>query len=213
MFSISCCCSYYICIYSLWQYNQFIDSVSDRVMQRRTLPPTSTIQDDGSDYIVVNYLCSREEHTRNMRLLVEDTPNIDDYEYDENVFLERSYHYICPFCDSRKIPHSLCTLKPSFFLRMHVTEKSIANADSESPTECLHILATGVHAEYFLGTKADHVLRSQVVWKRAEQRIAKLVESKQPLTLGLIRRESNPNEICLEFTKTVFASNHLLPWR
>jgi hypothetical protein len=199
--------------YSLWQYSQFIDSVSNRVMQRRTLPPTSTIQDDGSDYIVMNYLCSVEEHTRNMRLLVDGNPNIDDYEYDENVFLDKSYYFICPFCDSRKIPHSLCTLKPSFFLRMHVTEKLTKNDGSEPSLDCLHILATGVHAEYFLGTKADHVLRSQEIWKRAEHRITKLIESQQPLTLGLIRRASNPNEICLEFTKTVFASNHLLPWR
>lgn len=198
-------------IRSLWQYNQFIDSISDRVMQRRNLPPTSTTQDDGSDNIVLNYLCSREEHTRNMTLLVEGKYNIDDYEYDEIVPLDKSYSYICPLCDSRKIPHSLCTLKPSFFLRMHVTEESKTNSGGEPTMECLHVLATGVHAEYFLGTKADHVLRSQEIWKRAEKRIIKLLESQQPLTLGLIQRA--PNEFCLEFTKIIFAANHLLPWR
>ena len=108
-------------------------------MQRRTLPPTSTIQDDGSDNIVLNYLCSVEEHTRNMRLLVEGNPDLDDYEVDEFVSLDKGYHYICPFCDSRKIPHSLCTLKPSFFLRMHVTEKYGENGDGEPIKECLHV--------------------------------------------------------------------------
>ncbi|KAK4014816.1 hypothetical protein OUZ56_027326 [Daphnia magna] len=194
----------------LWQYNQFIGSVSEQVRQPRAQPSVSSVEDGGSENVVINYFCNPEEHSRNIRMLIDGSSSIDNYEYDENVFLNRRYDYICPLCNSNGISHSLCTLKPSFFFRVHATQL-IEKINSQN-TACIHILASGIHAEYFLGTKADHVLRSQEIWKRAEQRISKLVQNQQPLTLSLLRCQDNPNEICLEFTKNVFAVNHLLPW-
>ena len=139
-----------------------------------------------------------------MHLLIEtDYPNMDAFESDDSVTMDRSYSFICPMCKSRGIPHVLCALKPSFFFRLHATGND---------SKCLHILASGLHAEYFLGTKADHVLRSEEIWKRAEKRIAKLVGSKKPLVLALRRYEANPDEIYLENTINVYSSNHLLPW-
>ncbi|XP_057381586.1 uncharacterized protein LOC130704126 [Daphnia carinata] len=194
----------------LWQYNQFIDSVSERVWQPRTQPSASSVEDGETENVVINYLCSREDHARNIRMLIDGSSSIDDYEFDENIFLDRSYDYICPLCNSNGISHSLCTLKPSFFFRVHATQL-IEKINSQNST-CIHILASGIHAEYFFGTKADHVLRSKDIWNRAEQRISKLVQNQQPLTLGLLRCQDNPSEILLEFTKNVFAVNHLLPW-
>ena len=139
-----------------------------------------------------------------MHLLIEtDYPNMDAFESDDSVTMDRSYSFICPMCKSRGIPHVLCALKPSFFFRLHATGND---------SKCLHILASGLHAEYFLGTKADHVLRNEEIWKRAEKRIAKLVENKQPLVLALRRYETNPDEIYLENTRNVYSTNQLLPW-
>lgn len=194
----------------LWQYYHFIDSISRRVNPSRNPFLSSTESEiDDFDSGVINYLCDEEEHDRNMHLLAEcENPDIlaDVFEIDENVFMDRSYVYICPMCKSRGIPDTLCALKPSFFFWLHATENIAENST------CLHILASGRHAEYFLGTKADHVLRSQDVWKRAEQRVAKLVQSKQPMTLALRRYKNAPDEIYLEYTKNVYSNNHLLPW-
>ncbi len=195
----------------LWQYNHFIGSISQRVMHPRNRPLVSAEnEDDECDWGAINYLCAEEDHTRNMLLLTEsEFPNIDAFEYDDNVTMDRSYSFICPMCKSRGVPDTLCALRPSFFFRLHATQNTGHDSNNSN---CLHILASGRHAEYFLGTKAEHVLRSQEVWKRAEQRIAKLVQSKQPLTLALRRYEANPKEIYLENTKNVYSSNHLLPW-
>ena len=184
----------------IWDYHNFIHSVG----HPRNRPRESVdCEDEECDWGAINYLCSEKDHDRNMKMITElDNYNMDAIESDDRVVMDWSYSYICPMCTSRGIPEDLCILKPSFFFRLH----------TEMDTKCLHILASGRHAEYFLGTKADHVLRSPEIWQRAEQRIVKLLESQQPLTLALLRYEEKPEEIYLENTINVYASNHLLPW-
>ena len=184
----------------MWDYHNFIHSVS----QPRNRPRESAdCEDEECDWGAINYLCSEEDHDRTMKMIAEsDDYKMDAIECDDRVVMDRSYSHICPMCTSKGIPEDLCILKPSFFFRLH----------AEMDSKCLHILASGRHAEYFLGTKADHVLRSPEIWKRAEQRIVKLLDSQQPLTLALLRYEEKPEEFYLENTRNIYASNHLLPW-
>ena len=72
--------------------------------------------------------------------------------------------------------------------------------------------AIGIHAENFLGTKADLVLRSSEVWKRAESRLAKLEESRVPIVLNLRKNSNPPYEVHLEDTFVVYDSYHILPF-
>lgn len=190
----------------LWQYKHFIDSISMRVCKPRNppkLPKKLVAQEE--DGRVINYLCSEEEHDRNMRLLAESQySNKDQLESDDKLFKDYSYYFICPLCKSRGIPDTLSQLQPSFFFWLHFSQQV------EQVTNCFHVMASGVHAEYFLGSKADHVLRSSEIWKRAEQRLAKLLQHQQPLTLSL-RRISPPNcEVCLEHTHVVYSNDQLL---
>lgn len=184
----------------MWDYHDFIHSVG----HPRNRPRKSVdCEDKECEFGAINYLCCEKDHDRNMKIIVEsDDYNMETIESDDSVVMDRTYSYICPTCTSNGIPEELCILKPSFFFQLH----------AETNSKCLHIFASGRHAEYFLGTKADHVLRSGEIWKRAEQRIVKLLESQQLLTLALLRYEEKPDEFYLENTKNVYASNQLLPW-
>lgn len=137
-------------------------------------------------------------------------PDLKAYDYDENEFMDQSFSHICPLCHSRGLPDSLTELSAGFFLWLHLT-------DVEQPEACLHVMASGVHAEYLLGTKADHVLRSQAVWKKAETRLAQLLqhakqEQSAPLTLSIRRSPDDPREFYLEHTFLVYGARHILPW-
>ena len=172
-----------------WQYSNFVNSFSERGIHPRNRSLTAAeSEEEESDFGAINYLCSEEEYTNHHEL--------ESNDHDEDVMMDRSYSFICPTCKSRGIPDVRCALLPSFVFRLHATGND---------SKCLHILASGLHAEYFLGTKADHVLRSAEIWKRAERRIAKLVGSKQPLVLALRRSEANPGEIHLENTKMFYS--------
>lgn len=195
----------------LWQYHHFIDSRSTREYRSRKPPkePTncSKKKDEGRvSSAVINYLCSEEEHDRVMQTLTETQfPNFEAFEFDDQIFKDYSYCYVCPLCKRRGIPDVLCKLEPTFFFWAHLTQQ-----ENES-TSCLHVLASGVHAEYLLGTKADHALRSPIIWKRTEERITKLVTNQKPMTLSLRRNPTPNNEICLEYTYVVYSANHI-PW-
>ena len=185
----------------IWQYSHFKDSTSRRVRRRKKAENTRR-ENLGNQ--VINYLCSEEEHERNLHLLMKDTVT-DSFEYDEECHIDYSYAYVCPLCKLEGVPDSLCQLEPSFFFWLHVTK--------EEEDDCLHVMASGIHAEYFLGTKADHVCRSPDIWKRADERRRKLLEfgAQQPFDF-CVRKSLVPKELYLENTFVVYSSKHLLPW-
>ena len=166
----------------------------------------------------MNFLgCEQEDHEATMKFLREDpSPDLKAYDYDENEFMDRSYFYICPLCSQRGLPDSLIVLDPGFFFVLHLKD---ANRESESDQPesetCLHVMATGVHAEYLLGTKADHVLRSPVIWEKAEARLSQMLQhgrNKKSLTLSIRRSPISPKEFCIEHTYLVYGARHVLPW-
>ena len=166
----------------------------------------------GKDDDVINYLCSEEEHAANLQLLLDsDNPDIEEgaYEDDDSCYIDYSYAFVCPSCKSQGLPDVLCQLEPSFFFWLHVSqdEPPVSGAGAR----CLHIMATGIHAESFMGTKADMVCRSQEIWKRAERRSRQLMQvaAQRPLTFGLRRSLNQPDEIYLENTWVVYGSKHL----
>lgn len=193
----------------LWQYNHFINSVSHRISKSRNprkMPGKNSTNGDSAwnKNAVVNYLCCEEEHTGVMLSLADSPyPNFEAFEWDDLIFKDYSYSFICPMCKLHGIPDVLCKLEPSFFFWLHLTQVT------KESSNCFHVLASGVHAEYFLGTKADYVLRSSDIWKRTEERILKLLQSQKPITLSIRRRASSTYEVCLENTYVVYSSYHL----
>ena len=178
----------------IWQYDHFKDSISRRVRRKKKTRPTGSAGSDASQ--VINYLCCEEEHTQNCQ-----QADADCLEFDEACHIDYSYAFVCPLCKNSGIPDSLCQLVPSFFFWLHVSYEDT----------CLHIMASGIHAEYFLGTKADHVCRSEEIRKRADERKQKLLEYDRPLSFSL-RKASVPKEFYLENTYVVYNSKHILPW-
>ena len=178
----------------IWQYDHFKDSISRRVRRKKKTRPSGLVAGDAIQ--VINFLCCEQEHSRNCQ-----QADPDCLEYDEARFIDYSYAFVCPLCKHSGIPDSLCQLVPSFFFWLHITYEGT----------CLHVMASGVHAEYFLGTKADHVCRSEEIRKRADDRRRKLLEFDQPLTFSL-RKASAAKEFYLENTFVAYNSKHLLPW-
>jgi hypothetical protein len=210
----------------IWQYHHFKNSISESVKRQRRLSSTDDVyEDDETQGGAYNYLCSEEIHACNMNKLVE-TGDSKGLEYDVfDCFIDRSFVFVCPECKSFKKPDCLIQLVPSFFFRLHANSL-------QDESKCLHILATGVHAvkifhlilfqfsnhfvfffqEYFLGTRADYVLRSAEVWRRCQQRLNQLMSCDKPMTLSLRRSADQPKEIYLENTKVIFSDTHVLPW-
>ena len=154
-------------------------------------------------------MCSEEDHDRNMEELINnDNADLRRYENDENVFLDKTFMFTCPSCKLQGLPDALCRLEPTFIFQLHLT--NLTNQTNNQ--SCLHVKAFGIHAEYFLGTKADHVLRSPEVWKRANSRLAKLAESRVPIVLNLRKNSNPPYEVHLEDTLVVYGSYHILPF-
>ena len=122
----------------IWQYKNFHQSTSDKIYHFN--PASLNNEDDeGKGIQVCNYLFGEKaEHDAMLQLFIDQGEfNIEDYEYDNNLFLDRSYFFVCPNCKKVK-SHSLCVLTPSFFLRVHLT--------SPTQSEDLHVFVTGVHA-------------------------------------------------------------------
>lgn len=193
----------------VWEYRAFKSSFSQNARRSR-LPPREAVSSPEDEEIigVINYLCSEEAHDENMKRLAEsEHPDIASYDYDENIFMDQSFVFVCPMCKSHGIPDTLCQLKPSFFFWIHLTEKL-----KNGWKGCLHVMASGIHAEYFLGTKADHVLRSAEIWEKTEARIAKLINHEEPITLVICQSPDSLDEFYLEHTYVVYSEKHVLPW-
>lgn len=168
---------------------------------------------------MVNYLdTTKEDHDQLMGSLRESPGALQDlkaFDWDEGEFIDRSYDFICPSCSRAGLPDSLIRLEPSFFLRIHATDLDDPTPDEDDVVgRCpgLHVMACGVHAEYLLGTRADDVLRSDVIWKKAEARLERLIKGKDPLTLSLRRLPHNPKEIHVENTYVVYGPRHIPPF-
>ena len=196
----------------VWQFCHFSKSTSDRPRRQRPQSQQedhqSVTYDDGSH--LLNYIdCSEEEYRDNLaRLHSSETGDnfagaLTSFDRDESCGLDYSYVYVCPSCKKDGKPDVQCQLQPSFFFWLHVQ-----HGDS-----CLHVMASGVHAEYFLGTRADHACRSERVWAKAKVRIERLLSAakENPLTLG-IRKSATDKEFYLENTFGVYSSRHILPW-
>ena len=211
----------------------FQDSISEKV--RRPRKPSKAankrsefqvIATDKSNAIVNHLGTTKAEHDVLMRSLRESPTILQDVkllDYDFNEFIDCSFDYICPACKRLGKPDSLIPLEPTFFLRLHVIglddptpvdDDDDDDEEMQSADKCngLHIMACGVHAEYLLGTRAEHVLRSDVIWKKAESRLKRLVDEGQPLTLVLRKLPENPREIHLEHTFVVYGARHVLPF-
>jgi len=212
----------------IWQYKNFHQSTSDKIYHFNPASVNIEDEDEGKGIQVYNYLFSEKaEHDAMLQLFIDQGEfNIEDYEYDNNLFFDRSYFFVCPNCKKVK-SHSLCVLTPSFFLRVHLT--------SPTQSEDLHVFVTGVHAgknclfsfsfslvttkkflvyvtEYFLGTVADHVLRNSVVRERAEKRLAQLLSYDQPIKFLLRKSLLHPNEIYMENTFLIYGSKFVPSW-
>ena len=190
---------------SLLKYDDFRGSTSPFVFRKHW--KFNSEQDETRKFF--NYLCSEEDHDRNMEELINnDNADLSRYENDENVFLDKTFMFTCPSCKLQGLPDALCRVEPTFIFQLHLT-----NLTNQTNNEsCLHVKAFGIHAEYFLGTKADHVLRSPEVWKRAESRLVKLAESRVPIVLNLRKNSNPPYEVHLEDTFVVYGSYHILPF-
>ena len=194
----------------IWQYHHFRNSTSLRVRRKRR-PRKDSDEDSDACNRVLNFLCSEEEYQENLRSLItsKDLDDSDNCTLDELCNIDYSYVFICPMCKLDGKPDVLCQLEPSFFFWLHVRDQP------DESDNCLHVLAAGIHAEYFLGSKADHVCRSDQVWHRAKERLEKLLqdETKQKqMTLCIRKSPSHPDELYLEDTYVVYNSNHILPW-
>lgn len=199
----------------LFHYEHFKDSISKKNFVSRRIPKTPTPSNDEVEPTdtdkVTNFLCSEEEYVSNMTLLANsDDVDLSRYECDEDVFIDRSFSFVCPVCKLSNLPDVLCQLQPTFLFSLHLSKFK----QPSSPTEesCLHVKACGIHAEYFLGTRTDHVLRSPEVWQRAENRLVKLMKSHQPLRLSVRRHQESENEVYLENTYVVYSNYHVLPF-
>lgn len=160
---------------------------------------------------VFNYLCSEEEYRQNLQRWSSAEGQDGGYQMDELLHLDYSFAFVCPMCKSDGVPDVLCQLEPSFFFWIHIEQEGGG---------CLCLLAAGVHAEYFLGTKADHVCRSEEVRQCARDRLDRLIasvdESNLVLNLGVRKVSSSAGdqtgEFHLEDTFLVYDSRHILPW-
>ena len=153
---------------------------------------------------VVNYInSSREEYEAELQRLMGNRRRlIGEYEVDERQSFDHSYAFLCPSCKDEGKPDALCILRPTFCFWLHT--KSPIN------DKCIHLLVFGLHAEYLLGTRAEHVLHSQVVRDKAKLRVQQLIDfGSQGITLSVHRK----NQVyCVEHTFVVYHSRHVLPW-